>query len=97
VFASILVDLLIFLPTLKKIYLNPESDTPIFRVTAALVPFFILLSIKTYTFESSAYWIEDLLLNAFVAWLIFYKRRQQNLIFRIKNFSYKCFSFFSKK
>lgn len=97
IFASIIVDLLIFLPTLKKIYLNPKSDTSTLRITAALVPFFILLSIKTYTFESSAYWIEDLLLNAFVAWLIFYKRRQQNLISRMKNFGYRCFSFFSQK
>gem|GEM_PF-1717740 len=82
---------------MKKIYLNPKSDTSTLRITAALVPFFILLSIKTYTFESSAYWIEDLLLNAFVAWLIFYKRRQQNLISRMKNFGYRCFSFFSQK
>jgi hypothetical protein len=97
IFASIIVDLLLFFPTIKKIYLSPMSDTPTLRITAALVPFFILLSIKTYTFESSAYWIEDLLLNVIVAWLIIYRKRQKNFIWRVKHFLYQCSSFLSHR
>ncbi len=73
IFACIIVDMLLLFPTIKKIILNPNSEPITIRITTALMPVFLLLSIENHTLENSLYWIIVIIENVFISWLILYK------------------------
>jgi hypothetical protein len=75
IFASVIVDILLLFPTIKKVYLNPLSETPTIWITTWLMPIFLLLSMKSNTFDNSFYWIIVVIENIFMTSFILYSRK----------------------
>ena len=67
--------MLVMAPTLKKIWLNPHSEESLAWFTAGFSLFFLLCSMRVYTFESVIFWIYDMALNFSVAIFIIYRTR----------------------
>lgn len=89
---TILIDILVLLPTLKKIWFNPRSEDALAWITTTVSQFFLLLSIGVFTIETSLFWFYAMSMNALVAIYITLRIRYvENWRFRLKQF----FSFFS--
>lgn len=89
--------MLVIAPTLKKIWLNPHSEESLAWVTAGFSLFFLLCSMRIYTFESVIFWIYDMLLNLGVAVFIIYRTRYMDRwTSRVKSFFASILAFTSK-
>jgi hypothetical protein len=71
---SVLIDIMLLFPTIKKVYLNPFSETPIIWISTAFMPIFLLLSIENITFDNSFYWFIVIIENILMSSFIYYKR-----------------------
>lgn len=71
---TILVDILVLSPTLKKIWRDPDSEDIFAWVLTVFSQACVLLSIGHYTVENSLFWAYVMSVNALVALLI-YRRR----------------------
>ncbi len=71
---TILVDILVLSPTLKKIWRDPDSEDIFAWVLTVFSQACVLLSIGHYTMENSLFWAYVMSVNALVALLI-YRRR----------------------
>jgi hypothetical protein len=71
---TILVDFLVLSPTLKKIWIDPNSEDILAWICAAISQICMLMSLSSYTFDTTAFWIYDIMINGLVAFLI-YRRR----------------------
>lgn len=94
IFLIILIDFLILAPTLKKIWINPETEEKLAWIMAGLTHSLILLSIESYSFSTIGYTLYNIVINLSVA-LIIYRRHEymRTFSFRLK----KYFSFFALK
>jgi hypothetical protein len=87
---TIIVDLFVLAPSIKKIWLNPDSEEIFAWVCAAISQICMLLSFSTYTFDTTIFWIYDTIINISVAILIYRRRVQASKwLYRIKKLSYR--------
>lgn len=66
IIGMVLVDLLILLPTIKKIWIDPRTEDALLWFTSALSQWCLLMSISFLTFENSIYWIYAIIANIWV-------------------------------
>ena len=71
---TIIVDILVLSPTLKKIWRDPDSEDIFAWVLTVFSQACLLLSLGHYTLENSLFWAYVMSVNALVAILI-YRRR----------------------
>lgn len=92
---SILVDLLILAPTIRKLWDIPRSEDLMGWFGAAVSKFFFILSLGSYAFSYvNIWWWYTFIINILVALLIFYRTRYiENWLNRFKNI----FSIFALK
>lgn len=72
----IIADGLAFIPTIRKSWTNPYSETLSLYATNALRFFLALAAVETYTFLSSAWIIFWATGNALFSLMLFFRRRQ---------------------
>lgn len=70
----ILIDLLVLTPTLKKLWINPDSEDPLAWFMAAVSQLILIYTIQNFTFTSLGYILYLVLVNFSVAFII-YRRR----------------------
>ena len=86
---TILIDLLVLSPTLKKIWIDPASEDMIAWITTAISQFFLLLSLGTFVIDVALFWIYIMSVNAGVAAFIFSRARY------MRTWKYRLQKFFS--
>ncbi len=74
VWLMILIDLLVLTPTLKKLWINPDSEDPLAWFMAAVSQLILIYTIQNFTFTSLGYILYLVLVNFSVAFII-YRRR----------------------
>lgn len=72
----ILADMLAFVPTVRKSWYDPHSETLSLYVTNAFRFFLALLAVETYTFLSTAWVISWVLGNALFSIMLVIRRKQ---------------------
>lgn len=72
---TILIDVLVLSPTLKKIWITPHSEDSLAWITTMFSQFFFLLSLSAFTVESTLYWIYVMIVNGGVAVFIILRTR----------------------
>ena len=75
VIATILVDTIALMPTLKKIYYQPHTEIAIMWAGSACFFLFLLLTIDTYTWENTLFWIYLFFADALTALYIFLSQK----------------------
>lgn len=73
---AILADLLAFVPTIRKSYHDPHSETLSLYITNALRFGLALLAVEHYTYLSSSWIVAWIIGNASLAILLAVRRRQ---------------------
>ena len=71
---TILVDILVLIPTLRKVWENPFSEDALTWLMIVLSQACTLLSLGTYTIENSLFWAYLLVSNALVAFFIWQRQ-----------------------
>jgi hypothetical protein len=71
---TIIVDLLVLAPTLKKIWINPDSEDAFAWILVVFSQACTLLALGTYTFETTLFWLYVMCMNACVAFFIIRRR-----------------------
>lgn len=66
IISTIIIELIVISPTIKKIYLNPYTDSESIWFLTMLSQIFLILSINNITFENSAFWIFTMFENFFI-------------------------------
>lgn len=92
--SMILIDFLVLLPTLKKIWINPRSEDSIIWVTSAVSFLFFVLSFPTIDFANAWFWIYVFLINCLVALLVY---RRTLYLSNWKNILKKHLNYFALK
>lgn len=92
---TILIDMLVLSPTIRKTWNNPDSEDALAWFCAGISGIFLLLSFGQHTFSNTAYWAYGVMTNFMVGFLIyrrklythtwFYKIRHIIHVFRTKN------------
>ncbi len=87
VIAMVIVDILVLLPTIKKIWIDPRTEDVLVWFTSALSQTCLLISLPFFTFENSFYWFYLILLNLSVGIFIRLRLRflTQTWYYRIAN------------
>lgn len=68
------IDLLAFLPTFRKSYEEPYSETPVMYLLAGVGEGFALLALESFTFVTSFYLITLVITNPFCSAIIWFRR-----------------------
>lgn len=92
--SMILIDFLVLLPTLKKIWINPRSEDSIIWLTSAVSFLFFVLSFPTIDFANAWFWIYVFLINCLVALLVY---RRTLYLSNWKNILKKHLNYFALK
>ncbi len=71
---TIIVDILVLAPTLKKIWINPDSEDAFAWLLVVFSQACTLLALGTYTFETTLFWFYVMCMNACVAFFIVRRR-----------------------
>jgi hypothetical protein len=71
---TILVDILVLLPTIKKTWINPDSEDAWAWMLTVASQACILISLDHYTLQNTLFWLYVMIMNALVALLI-YRRK----------------------
>lgn len=90
--AMVITDIIILLPTLRKIWVDPRTEDAIAWFMTALSQGCLLLSLPFLTFENSFFWFYAICMNLSAGLFIHILRRQREkrFIVRIENFYFKC-------
>lgn len=84
---TILIDLFVLSPTLKKIWFDPSTEDIIAWITTTISQFFLLLSLWTFALDITLFWIYLMSMNAGVAALIFFRAQyMRSWKYRFKKF-----------
>ncbi len=86
---TIIIDILVLSPTLKKIWIAPDSEDPIAWITTTISQFFLLLSLGSFSLETGLFWTYIMSVNALVAAFIILRIRY------MKSWKYHLKKFFS--
>jgi hypothetical protein len=92
--SMILIDFLVLIPTLKKIWINPRSEDSIIWLTSAVSFLFFVLSFPTIDFANAWFWIYVFLINCLVALLVY---RRTLYLSNWKNILKKHLNYFALK
>lgn len=79
---TIFADLIVLSPTIKKIYLNPNSEDALIRFTTMLSQIFLILSIQNLVFENTVFWVYTVFENLWVFLFILIRKRQVKKYFK---------------
>jgi hypothetical protein len=71
---TILIDILVLLPTLRKIWRDPDTEDAFAWILVVASQACILLSLSHHTLENSLFWVYVMSVNALVALLIVRRR-----------------------
>jgi len=94
---TIIIDICVMAPTLKKIWLNPHSEESLAWITTGFSLFFLLCSMRVYTFDSMIFWIHGMILNFSVALFIIYRTQYMDRwTSRVKSFLHSFLAFSNK-
>lgn len=69
------IDLVAFIPTLRKTYLHPETETPLLYSMNALRHFIALFSLQAYNIATTLHSITMIIVNSIMTGLIVRKRK----------------------
>ena len=78
VIAMVILDAIILLPTVKKIWIDPRTEDSLIWFTVALSQACLLVSLPFYTFENSFFWIYSIIASLsvgifrWIRWYIFH-------------------------
>jgi hypothetical protein len=75
---TIMIDLLVLSPTLKKIWIDPASEDITAWITTTVSQFFLLLSLGTFEVSIIIFWIYIMSVNALVAAFIYTRSKYVN-------------------
>lgn len=90
--AMVITDIIVLLPTLRKIWVDPRTEDAIAWFMTALSQGCLLLSLPFLTFENSFFWFYAICVNLSAGLFIHILRRQREkrFIVRIENLYFKC-------
>ena len=75
IIATMIVDTIALLPTLKKVYFQPHTETAVMWAWSACFFLFLLLTIKDYTWQNTLFWIYLFFADAFTAaYVVFFQK-----------------------
>lgn len=63
VIAMVIVDMIVLLPTIKKIWLDPRTEDTLIWLTTALSQTCLVISLPFFTFENSFFWLYAICAN----------------------------------
>lgn len=88
VIAMVIIDMIVLLPTLKKIWIEPRTEDAVAWFSTSLSQGCLLMSLPFLTFENSFFWFYAICANLSVGIYIHVlrKQREKQLIVRIENF-----------
>ncbi len=75
---SICIDILVLIPTIRKIWDTPDSEDISIWITTSLSQIFLLLSIEHFSIAGNLFWIYIACINWSIALLIFLRLRYLN-------------------
>ena len=88
IIAMICVDIIVTLPTLKKIWLDPHTEDSLAWLTTALSQSCLVISLPFLTFENSFFWLYAICANFTIALLIRLRTRYHDKIFKQKVYTF---------
>ncbi len=86
VIAMVTVDIIVLLPTLKKIWLDPRTEDAFAWLTTGLSQACLLISLPFFTFENSFFWFYAICVNLLVGLFIHlrFAHKSRTIIWRIE-------------
>jgi hypothetical protein len=84
----VIIDMIVLLPTLKKIWIEPRTEDATAWFTTSLSQACLLISLPFLSFENSFFWFYAICANLSVGIFIHVLRKQREKLFivRIENF-----------
>lgn len=92
IIAMIITDMIVLMPTLRKIWIDPRTEDTMAWFMTALSQGCLLMSLPFFSFENSFFWFYAICANLSVGLFIHIlrKQREKRLIIRIENLYVKC-------
>ena len=88
VIAMICVDIIVTLPTLKKIWFDPHTEDSLAWLTTALSQACLVISLPFLTFENSFFWLYAVVANFTIAIFIRLRTRSYDAVFTHKIYTF---------